>query len=132
VNVQEALSELMELSSQVDVAVVLLEDGSIEGASDEVRGARLADAARDLLETAARVRPSAEVTRLDVALPEGSVFVVREGARSAAAVTIPEPTAGLVLYDLRTCLRRIDAPKSRRRRKAKEPEADAKEPEPDA
>jgi hypothetical protein len=132
VNVQEALSELMELSSQVEVAVVLLEDGSIEGASDEARGARLADAARDLLETAARVRPSAEVTRLDVALPEGSVFVVREGARSAAAVTIPEPTAGLVLYDLRTCLRRIDTPKPRRRRKAKEPEADAKEPGPDA
>jgi hypothetical protein len=132
VNVHEALGELMELSSQVEVAVVLHEDGSIEGASDEARAARLADAARDLLETAARVRPAADVTRLDVALPEGSVFVVREGARSAAAVTIPEPTAGLVLYDLRTCLRRIDTPQPRRTRKAKQPEPDPKEPEPDA
>jgi hypothetical protein len=120
---KEALSELMELSSQVEAAAVLRPDGTVEAATDDAVGARLADAARDLLATAAGVRPSAEVTRVEVALPAGSVFVVREGERSVVATTISEPTAALVLYDLRTCLRRIDAPKRRRRRKPKEADA---------
>jgi hypothetical protein len=120
---KEALSELMELSSQVEAAAVLRSDGTVEAATDDAVGGRLADAARNLLATAAGVRPSAEVTRVEVALPEGSVFVVREAERSVVATTISEPTAALVLYDLRTCLRRIDAPKPRRRRKPKEPDA---------
>jgi predicted regulator of Ras-like GTPase activity (Roadblock/LC7/MglB family) len=122
-NAQEALAELTELSSQIEAAVVLDPDGSVDAATDEAVGQRLADAARELLATAARIRPSEKVTRVDVALPQGSVFVVREGERSAAALTIPEPTAGLVLYDLRTCLRRIDAPKPRRGSKAKDADA---------
>jgi predicted regulator of Ras-like GTPase activity (Roadblock/LC7/MglB family) len=122
-NAQEALAELTELSSQIEAAVVLDADGSVDAATDEAVGQRLADAARELLATAARIRPSEKVTRVDVALPQGSVFVVREGERSAAALTIPEPTAGLVLYDLRTCLRRIDVPKPRRVRKAKDADA---------
>jgi hypothetical protein len=32
---------------------------------------------------------------------------VRDGARSITATTVPEPTAGLVAFDLRTALRRI-------------------------
>jgi hypothetical protein len=42
-----------------------------------------------------------------VSLEAGSVFVVREGGRTAVATTVPEPTAGLVVYDLRTALRRL-------------------------
>jgi predicted regulator of Ras-like GTPase activity (Roadblock/LC7/MglB family) len=114
---REALAELTELSAQVDAAAVLGEDGSIEAATDDALGQRLADAARELLATAAAVRSAVEVTRVEVALPEGSVFVVREGPRSVVAVTIPDPTPGLVLYDLRTCLRRIDQPGPRRRRR---------------
>ena len=49
--------------------------------------------------------------------PQAGVFVVRDGDRVAAATTVPEPTAGLVLYDLRTCLRRIEEPAPKRRRK---------------
>ena len=49
------------------------------------------------------------------------MFVVRDGGRTIAATTGPAPTAGLVLYDLRTCLRQLadgesDPPKKRRRR----------------
>ena len=40
----------------------------------------------------------------------GSVFVVRDGERLIAATTRPEPTVGLVFYDLKSCLRSIDAP----------------------
>jgi hypothetical protein len=38
------------------------------------------------------------------------VFVVRDGERTIAATTTPEPTVGLVFYDLKTCLRSIDDP----------------------
>jgi hypothetical protein len=51
----------------------------------------------------------------------GSVFVVRDGGRTIVATTTPEPTVGLVFYDLKTCLRAIDAdlePKRPRRRTA--------------
>jgi len=51
----------------------------------------------------------------------GRVFVVTEGGRSAVARTVPEPTAGLVVYDLRTALHRFDEdqpvkPKARKKR----------------
>ena len=73
---------------------------------------------RDLLAAAADVRPSGEVSRVEVALEEGSVFVVLEGGRTAVATTVPEPTAGLVLYDLRTALRRLEeAPASSKPKK---------------
>jgi hypothetical protein len=32
---------------------------------------------------------------------------VRDGERSITATTVPEPTAGLVAFDLRTVLRRL-------------------------
>ena len=118
-----ALAELTELSSQVEAAAVLDADGKAQASTpdDAVTAERLAAAARDALEAAGAVRAAAEVTRVEVTLPEGGLFVVREGGRTAVATTIPEPTAGLVLYDLRTCLRRLDEPKPKpkpsRRRK---------------
>ena len=106
---EAALAELTELSAQVETAAVLADDGSVEAATvPEERAAPLAAAAARLLESAAGVRPGGPaVSRVEVRLPEGSVFVVTEGERSIAATTVPEPTAGLVVYDLRTCLRRI-------------------------
>ena len=98
---------------------VVLRGDSVEGSlgrPDAVE--RLARAADGLLAAAAAVRPGGpEVERVEVVLPAGGVFVVRDGDRVAAATTVPEPTAGLVLYDLRTCLRRIEEPAPKRRRK---------------
>jgi hypothetical protein len=50
------------------------------------------------------------VTQLEVALGSGSVFVVRDGGRLIVATTSPEPTVGLVFYDLKSCLRTITDP----------------------
>ncbi len=41
---------------------------------------------------------------------------MRDGERLIAATTTPEPTVGLVFYDLKTCLRSIDEPAPPRRR----------------
>jgi len=122
---QAALGELMELSAQVDRAAILDEGDVVLASSEEQPAAAdsLARAALELLAAAADVRPGGPaVTRLEVALPEGSVFVVREGASTVVAATASEPTSGLVLYDLRTCARRIvEEPPARpaRRRRAR-------------
>ena len=106
----EALAELTELSSQVEEAAILGESGFVLASTGTPeRGEQLAHAAAELLSVAAEVRGDGPaVTRVEVALPTGSVFVVREGARAAVATTVSEPTAGLVVYDLRTALRRLD------------------------
>lgn len=108
---QAALAELLELSSQVEAAVIIGPDGALQASTlrDEERSERLARAGRELLEAAAAVRAGAsEVTRVEVALARGSVFVVGERGRKIAATTVPEPTSGLVVYDLRTALRRLE------------------------
>lgn len=105
-----ALKELTEVSSQIEAAVLVAADGSLLASTLEDDGAseRFARAARDLAETAEAAPRSAgegPLVQLEVALLAGSVFVVREEERLAAAVTTPAPTAGLVFYDLKSCLR---------------------------
>jgi predicted regulator of Ras-like GTPase activity (Roadblock/LC7/MglB family) len=123
----QALAELRELSSQVERAVALRADGSVLGATpDDSAGAQgLATAALELLAAAFELRSTPqEVTRVEVELAEGALFVLHDGGRTIAAVTGPQPTSGLVVYDLRTCLQRISEPeKPKRRRTAKEAEA---------
>ena len=124
----QALSELLELSSQVDAAVVLGADGAVLAASsaDEAAAGALATSALELVAAAADLGAEGrEVTRVEVELDGGAIFVVREGDHTVAATTGPSPTSGLVVYDLRTCARAIAPaePKRRRARKPKEPSA---------
>jgi len=106
----QAIADLKEISPQVLDVVVLGPDGSPTGSSlaEEPAAARLADGAMRLLSAAEELRPG--VAQLEAATTVGSVFVVRDGARLIAATTTPEPTVGLVFYDLKTCLRSIDEP----------------------
>jgi hypothetical protein len=107
VDAAQAIADLTEISPQVQHVAVIAADGSLVGAnvgSDAAR--RLADGARALVEAAAQLRP--DVAQLEAATVTGSVFVVRDGERLIAATTSPEPTVGLVFYDLKTCLRSID------------------------
>jgi predicted regulator of Ras-like GTPase activity (Roadblock/LC7/MglB family) len=132
VDASGALAELVKVSGQIRRAVVFDTSGEILGStwSEEADARRLADAAGRALATAAELHVSAEVARVEVELPEGGLFVLRDGERAIAATTGPKPTAGLVVYDLRTCLGQIDPPKPKRRRvKAKEPAEDEAEGE---
>ena len=114
----QAIADLEEISPQVRDVVVTGGDGEPAGSNlaDEAAAARLADGARRLVEAAEAFRPG--VAQLEVATLAGSVFVVRDGDRTIAATTTPEPTVGLVFYDLKTCLRSIEQPKKPARRKA--------------
>jgi predicted regulator of Ras-like GTPase activity (Roadblock/LC7/MglB family) len=117
----QALADLTEISTQVEAAVVFDREGTLLGSTvDDERGGRLAEAALELLraaeEAVTRADAAAGLVQLDVALTDGSVFVAADGDRLIAATTAPEPTVGLVFYDLQTCLRGL----------AEEPEAKPK------
>ena len=128
-----ALADLIEISSQVDVAVVLDAEGSVVASTldDAARSERLGRAGVALL-AAGDESPATgarTLTQLEVALREGSVFAVREEGRSIVATTSAEPTSGLVFYDLKTCLRSLAdgaaEPASKPKRRPKQEAADA-------
>ena len=101
----DALAHLTEISTQIQVAVVFDREGTVLGSIvDDERAGRLAEKALELFRTAEKQREQ-ELVQLDVALADGTVFVVRDADRLIAATTGPEPTVGLVFDDLKTCLR---------------------------
>jgi predicted regulator of Ras-like GTPase activity (Roadblock/LC7/MglB family) len=115
----QALADLTEISTQVEAAVVFDREGTVLGSTvDDERAGRLAGVALELVRAAEEARPAAaeELVQLDVALADGSVFVAADGDRLIAATTAPDPTVGLVFYDLKSCLRGL----------AEEPEAKPK------
>ncbi|HLX20574.1 MAG TPA: hypothetical protein VKR23_10525 [Gaiellaceae bacterium] len=117
----QALADLTEISSQVEAAVLFDEGGVVAGSTltDAAAGEALARAAGDLLARASSLG-SGTVTQVEASTPTGSVFVVRDGTRLIAATTAPDPTTGLVFYDLKSALRDSDnAAKPRRRRTTK-------------
>ena len=117
-----ALERLRDISSQVRTAVIFERGGQVVGSTlaDEEREKRVAEEAERLLAEAERQREPAdgggEFAQLEIALQGGSVFVVRDGDRLIAATTPPEPTVGLVFYDLKSCLRELETPVAPKKR----------------
>ena len=123
----QALADLTEISSQIEAAVLFDESGAVQGSTlaDDASSQALARAGAELLDRVTALRSDGEVTQLEASTAQGSVFVVRSGARSIAATTGPAPTVGLVFYDLKSCLRgsedeRAKAPRPRRKKAADE------------
>jgi predicted regulator of Ras-like GTPase activity (Roadblock/LC7/MglB family) len=132
---RQALADLTEISSQIETAVLFDAAGTVHAATvaDEGRAQELARAAGSLLAAAEEVRGSRDepLTQLEAATRDGSVFVVRDGERLIVATTPPEPTVGLVFYDLKSTLREVatkPAPRKRApaRRKPAQKKSDAK------
>jgi predicted regulator of Ras-like GTPase activity (Roadblock/LC7/MglB family) len=107
----EALADLADLSHQIRVAVLAERDGAVLAStlSNAERSEQIAAAARKALDAADRLRAhgDAEVSALEAAVRGGSLFVASDDGVLIAATTAPDEPAGLVLYDLRTCLRRL-------------------------
>ena len=126
----QALKDLTEISSQIEAAVLVTAGGSLLASTvaDETASTRLSEAARGLVnaaESVPRESTAAQIVQLEAATHAGSLFVVRDSERVVAAVTKTEPTAGLVFFDLKSCLRAAAAedgdgkprPRPRRARK---------------
>jgi predicted regulator of Ras-like GTPase activity (Roadblock/LC7/MglB family) len=115
---QQAIADLTEISSQIQVAVVFDDKGKVAGSTldDAGRAEELASAAANLLEQADRIKTgNGSLSQLEAATLEGSVFVVREGKVCIAATTAPEPTVGLVFYDLKSALRQVNVKPERKK-----------------
>ena len=117
-----ALAELMEISAQIETAVLFGADGEVVASTlaDE-RAKQVAASASALFEEAGRAGMG-ELTHLEAVTGDGSLFVVREGDLLAAVSTGSgsEPTAGLIFYDLKACLRKAaEKPKPKPRAKPK-------------
>jgi predicted regulator of Ras-like GTPase activity (Roadblock/LC7/MglB family) len=111
----QALRELTEISSQIEAACLFDASGTQVASTlrDEAATGRFVAAARALLDAAADVPrddAAGPIEQLEAATLEGSVFIVLDGDLAAAAATGPEPTAGLVFYDLKSCLRAARTP----------------------
>jgi predicted regulator of Ras-like GTPase activity (Roadblock/LC7/MglB family) len=103
-----ALADLKQISAQVQEAVIFDGAGTVVASTlDGDRAKVMAEAAGRLLETAGHADEAKPVVQIEAALADGSVVVVREGDAAVAATTLPDPTIGLIFYDLRTCLRAL-------------------------
>ena len=124
---QQALSDLTEISSQIEAAVVFDDKGKVVG-STLPAGDVFARSAAELLAAADDVRPGdSPLTQLEISTGEGSVFLVRDGKLTIAATTGPAPTVGLVFYDLKSALRSVKPkPRARAKPAAKKPPAPKK------
>ena len=126
----QALADLTEISTQIEAALIADEKGAVLASTfaGEESAREAARSAVDLLVAAedAGQNGAVSLTQVLAATREGSVFVVRGDDRVAVAVTGPEPTVGLVFYDLKTCLRlsasEPEKPKRTGRRKKKDEE----------
>jgi predicted regulator of Ras-like GTPase activity (Roadblock/LC7/MglB family) len=132
VDAAQALADLVEISSQIESAVLADEEGAVQASTfdDDAKAGAIAKEAIGLLRDA--TGPGGEPSQVQIAFLEGSVFVVRDDKRIVAAVTGREPTSGLVFYDLKTCLRLAGEPArkkaaagSKRRTTKKKDEAEA-------
>ena len=123
----EPIDELIEISSQIDAAVLFDGTGKVIASTlPDDRAARLASRARALFDEAGRVGEG-DPTQLEAATAAGSLFVVSDGKNLIAASTSPEPTAGLVFYDLKSTLRAAAKPEPKPKAKPKpKPRAPAK------
>jgi predicted regulator of Ras-like GTPase activity (Roadblock/LC7/MglB family) len=115
VDATQALADLTEISSQIVGAAIVDGDGSVLASTiaEADRAASFAAGVTKLVDAAGRAgvsRGLVGLTQFEASTLAGSVFVVRRGARVIAATTRPEPTVGLVFYDLKHCLRSIEEP----------------------
>ncbi len=111
-NAHGALDDLKQISVQVTAAAIGSSSGSLEAATlaDRSAGERLVRLGAELWEAAEQARRDLgrdELSQVEVATPDGSVFVLRDAARTIVATTTVDPIVGLVFYDLRTCLRSV-------------------------
>ena len=113
---QPALDELSLLSTQIVEAVIVADDEIVGRTTTDERASELGRIGRELLGVADSVRSDdAEIERVEIALADGGVLVVRDGGGMIVGTTVPAATSGLVLYDLRAALRRSGAASPRGR-----------------
>jgi predicted regulator of Ras-like GTPase activity (Roadblock/LC7/MglB family) len=116
----QALAELTEISSQIELAVVFDSRGELIGSTLAERDVAeaLVRGGSELFATASKAggEEHGEAAQVELALSEASILLVREGDLRILAVTQPDPVVGLVFFDLGTCLRKVAGAEPKKRR----------------
>ena len=106
--IDEAIRDLLNVSTDIQSVAVLSPEGDVAAAGPGAVAADLAASAGRLWETAAeRAADCGQGSPLDhvvVQDAQGAVAVLAAHGRRIAAVTGPRPAVGLLLFDLLTCL----------------------------
>jgi hypothetical protein len=99
-----AVAYLKEISSELRGCAILADGGDVLAASGDHE--RWGDAGRELI-AAADAAGGEPVAHAHVATGDGEAFCVREGGLVAVAVAERFTLASLMLFDMRTALRRL-------------------------
>ena len=105
---QEALAELLCVSTDVIQAAVLDGDGAVVASTGTAPHAAIAGAAVNLWQMAQRAAGEAGggiLGQLVVEAGQGATFMLVEAGMRIVAITGRRPASGLVFFDLRACLR---------------------------
>ena len=109
----EALADLKQISVQIEAAVIADHGGTVLACSpdDGPTGELLCRLAREIWEAADGSRRDLgrdALTQVELSTAQGSVFVVRDPRHVLLATTAPDPTVGLVFYDLKSALHALE------------------------
>jgi predicted regulator of Ras-like GTPase activity (Roadblock/LC7/MglB family) len=108
VTVDEAINDLLSISTDIRRLVVLDPGGAVLGAGPGGAGAEVSAATdglwRAASERAADAVADAPLDHVVVDLGDAAVVALEAGGRRIVALTEADPPLGLVLFDLRTCL----------------------------
>ena len=103
----EAIRDLLNVSTDIQGAAVLGPGGEVIAAGPGAAAADLAASAGELWDAAALRAAAVQGGPLDHVVvhdANGAVAMLAAHGRRIAAVTGPRPAVGLLLFDLRTCL----------------------------
>jgi predicted regulator of Ras-like GTPase activity (Roadblock/LC7/MglB family) len=109
--VEAAFAEMMDISTDIDKAVLFGPSGVVASNMAEEAQTTAVDRAQELVrlgEARAAEMGSQPLTQLVIETPVGYVFLARETAPEGMTMMATGKTGsrvGLVLYDLKTCLR---------------------------
>lgn len=101
-----ALRYLLELSTDIRLALLLGGDGEVIAAAPDAPEARIAELGRELAREATELAGDSGATpvEIDATVDGGAVFLVRESGRTLLCVTGRFALPGLILHDMRMVL----------------------------
>ena len=106
-NVDVAIHDLLNFSTDIRAVAVIGEAGEVVAAAPGPGAADLSGAAAALwqaAEAAVSDRDAEPLEHVVVQDKDGVVAMLHDGMHRIVAVTGPKPALGLLLFDLRTCL----------------------------
>ena len=104
-----ALRYLLELSSDIRMALLLDAEGGLVAATPQPPPGRLAALAGELSrEAESRFAPAGEPVEIDAACDGGAVFLIHTGEGSMVCLTDRSVLPGLIFYDMHAILMDLD------------------------